>query len=116
MGGAAAGTKWIHHIQRLSAAKVSTEAVERGQSRVIDASLTLIRERAKLKVSACIHSPAHSLKFPSFLSLLLILPIPYCSVSALVLLNILFHANMRFESIGMLLLSRISAPLTAINR
>jgi len=61
MGGAAAGTKWIHHIQRLSAAKVSTEAVERGQSRVIDASLTLIRERAKLKVSACIHSPAHSI-------------------------------------------------------
>ena len=55
-------------------------------------------------------------QFPSFLSLLLILPIPYCSVSALVLLNILFHANMRFESIGMLLLSRISAPLTAINR
>ncbi|NP_001140646.1 Arginase 1, mitochondrial [Zea mays] len=49
MGGAAAGTKWIHHIQRLSAAKVSAEAVERGQSRVIDASLTLIRERAKLK-------------------------------------------------------------------
>ena len=51
MGGAAAGTKWIHHIQRLSAVKVSAEAVERGQSRVIDASLTLIRERAKLKVS-----------------------------------------------------------------
>nr|CAB3480638.1 unnamed protein product [Digitaria exilis]CAB3486356.1 unnamed protein product [Digitaria exilis] len=49
MGGVAAGTKWIHHIQRLSAAKVSAEAVERGQSRVIDASLTLIRERAKLK-------------------------------------------------------------------
>ncbi|KAG2564652.1 hypothetical protein PVAP13_7NG077656 [Panicum virgatum] len=49
MGGTAAGTKWIHHIQRLCAAKVSAEAVERGQSRVIDASLTLIRERAKLK-------------------------------------------------------------------
>ncbi|CAO2034343.1 unnamed protein product [Urochloa humidicola] len=49
MGGAAAGTKWIHHIQRLSVAKVSAEAVQRGQSRVIDASLTLIRERAKLK-------------------------------------------------------------------
>ncbi|KAL6650212.1 hypothetical protein ACP70R_009137 [Stipagrostis hirtigluma subsp. patula] len=49
MGGAAAATKWLHHLQRLSAAKVSAEAVERGQSRVIDASLTLIRERAKLK-------------------------------------------------------------------
>ena len=73
MGGAAAGTKWIHHIKRLSATKVSAEVVEMGQSRVIDASLTLIRERAKLKVSACIHSPAHSLKFPSFLSLVLIL-------------------------------------------
>jgi hypothetical protein len=59
MGGAAAGTKWIHHIQRLSAVKVSAEAVERGQSRVIDASLTLIRERAKLKVSP-------SLKISSF--------------------------------------------------
>jgi arginase len=66
MGGAAAGTKWIHHIQRLSAAKVSAEAVERGQSRVIDASLTLIRERAKLKVSACAPSPAPSLKFLLF--------------------------------------------------
>jgi hypothetical protein len=33
--------------------------VERGQSRVIDASLTLIRERAKLKVSP-------SLKISSF--------------------------------------------------
>ncbi|GJN38319.1 hypothetical protein PR202_gb27349 [Eleusine coracana subsp. coracana] len=50
MGGAAAGTKWFQHLQRLSASKVSAEAVERGQNRVIDASLTLIRERAKLKV------------------------------------------------------------------
>ncbi|TVU06860.1 hypothetical protein EJB05_46912, partial [Eragrostis curvula] len=49
MGGAAAGTKWFQHLQRLSASKVSAEAVERGQNRVIDASLTLIRERAKLK-------------------------------------------------------------------
>uniref|UniRef100_A0A0E0P4E2 Arginase 1, mitochondrial n=1 Tax=Oryza rufipogon TaxID=4529 RepID=A0A0E0P4E2_ORYRU len=40
---------WIHHVRRLSAAKVSADALERGQSRVIDASLTLIRERAKLK-------------------------------------------------------------------
>ena len=51
MGGAAAGTKWIHHIQRLTTSSASSQAVERGQSRVIDASLTLIRERAKLKVS-----------------------------------------------------------------
>jgi arginase len=49
MGGVAAGTRWIHHVRRLSAAKVSADALERGQSRVIDASLTLIRERAKLK-------------------------------------------------------------------
>ncbi|CAM0908118.1 unnamed protein product [Alopecurus aequalis] len=45
MGGAAAA-RWI---RRLSAARISTEALQRGQSRVIDASLTLIRERAKLK-------------------------------------------------------------------
>lgn len=70
MGGAAAGTKWIHHIQRLSAAKVSAEAVERGQSRVIDASLTLIRERAKLKVSASI-GWLPSLKIPAPMILIL---------------------------------------------
>jgi len=33
----------------LNAAKVSAAMLEKGQSRVIDASLTLIRERAKLK-------------------------------------------------------------------
>lgn len=43
---AAGAAKWI---QRLGAAGISTEALERGQSRVIDASLTLIRERARLK-------------------------------------------------------------------
>jgi arginase len=57
MGGVAAGTRWIHHVRRLSAAKVSTDALERGQSRVIDASLTLIRERAKLKVLSLSLSP-----------------------------------------------------------
>jgi arginase len=56
MGGAAAGTKWFQHLRRLSSSKVSAEAVERGQSRVIDASFTLIRERAKLKVP-CVLSP-----------------------------------------------------------
>ncbi|SPT15713.1 unnamed protein product [Triticum aestivum] len=50
MGGAAAAAGAARWIQRLSAARISTEALERGQSRVIDASLTLIRERAKLKV------------------------------------------------------------------
>jgi hypothetical protein len=53
----AAGTRWIHHVRRLSAAKVSADALERGQSRVIDASLTLIRERAKLKVLSLSLSP-----------------------------------------------------------
>jgi arginase len=38
-------------MQRLNAANVSSALLEKGQSRVIDASLTLIRERAKLKVS-----------------------------------------------------------------
>ncbi|KAF7013191.1 hypothetical protein CFC21_027301 [Triticum aestivum] len=51
MGGAAAAAGAARWIQRLSAARISTEALERGQSRVIDASLTLIRERAKLKVA-----------------------------------------------------------------
>ncbi|KAL6650214.1 hypothetical protein ACP70R_009139 [Stipagrostis hirtigluma subsp. patula] len=48
----AAGTKWLHNLRRLSATKVAAEAVEQGQSRVMDASLTLIRERAKLKRSS----------------------------------------------------------------
>ncbi|CAL5211086.1 unnamed protein product [Lathyrus oleraceus] len=39
----------IHFMQRLNSAKVSAALLENGQSRVIDASLTLIRERAKLK-------------------------------------------------------------------
>lgn len=41
----------IHFMQRLNSAKVSAALLENGQSRVIDASLTLIRERAKLKAS-----------------------------------------------------------------
>jgi hypothetical protein len=51
MGSAAAAAGAARWIQRLSTARISTEALERGQSRVIDASLTLIRERAKLKVA-----------------------------------------------------------------
>nr|KYP76903.1 Arginase [Cajanus cajan] len=39
----------IRSMPSLNAAKVSTALLEKGQSRVIDASLTLIRERAKLK-------------------------------------------------------------------
>ncbi|KAF0893237.1 hypothetical protein E2562_023490 [Oryza meyeriana var. granulata] len=72
MGGVAAGTKWIHHVRRLSAAKVSSDALERGQSRVIDASLTLIRERAKLKVSIFTPFPP----FPFFLPPLTVPPVP----------------------------------------
>ncbi|KAF8647632.1 hypothetical protein HU200_065267 [Digitaria exilis] len=81
MGGVAAGTKWIHHIQRLSAAKVSAEAVERGQSRVIDASLTLIRERAKLKVSRVGPFAGSFPKNPFFLRFPLIL-VYCCTVPA----------------------------------
>lgn len=99
MGGAAAGTKWIHHIQRLSAAKVSAEAVERGQSRVIDASLTLIRERAKLKVGQSIPQDPF---FSPFLAFSLIPVILLYTLPALVLLNIPFRPNMRFESIRIL--------------
>ena len=39
----------IHYLQRLNAANVSSALLEKGQNRVVDASLTLIRERAKLK-------------------------------------------------------------------
>jgi len=48
----------------LNAAKVSAAMLEKGQNRVIDASLTLIRERAKLK--AC-----HIYFYPSFQNLCL---------------------------------------------
>lgn len=37
-------------MQKLNAANVPNDLIEKGQNRVIDASLTLIRERAKLKV------------------------------------------------------------------
>lgn len=44
------GKMGIHYLQRLSDANVPKELIEKGQNRVIEASLTLIRERAKLKV------------------------------------------------------------------
>lgn len=40
----------FHYLRKLKAANISTALIEKGQDRVIDASLTLIRERAKLKV------------------------------------------------------------------
>ncbi|MBA0866936.1 hypothetical protein Goshw_025850 [Gossypium schwendimanii] len=39
----------IHYLQKLKAANIPSDLIEKGQNRVIDASLTLIRERAKLK-------------------------------------------------------------------
>ena len=44
------GKRAIHYLHKLSAANIPTDLIEKGQNRVIDASLTLIRERAKLKV------------------------------------------------------------------
>lgn len=44
------GNMGIHYLQRLKAANVPKDLIEKGQNRVIEASLTLIRERAKLKV------------------------------------------------------------------
>ncbi|XP_055817463.1 arginase 1, mitochondrial isoform X2 [Solanum dulcamara] len=44
-----AGKMGIHCMQKLYASNVPKELVLRGQNRVIEASLTLIRERAKLK-------------------------------------------------------------------
>ncbi|KAJ6338033.1 hypothetical protein OIU76_007665 [Salix suchowensis] len=43
------GKRGIHYLQNLKTANIPPELLERGQNRVIDASLTLIRERAKLK-------------------------------------------------------------------
>ncbi|CAN1308077.1 Arginase, mitochondrial [Linum perenne] len=55
----------MHYLERLKAANVPNDLIEKGQNRVIDASLTLIRERAKLKVlSEC------SDLVPSFLACL----------------------------------------------
>ncbi|KAL9234379.1 hypothetical protein vseg_009259 [Gypsophila vaccaria] len=42
-------TRGIHYIHKLNAGNVPAELLQKGQDRVIDASLTLIRERAKLK-------------------------------------------------------------------
>ncbi|GMH28816.1 hypothetical protein Nepgr_030659 [Nepenthes gracilis] len=42
--------KGIHYLQNLNAANVPADLIAKGQNQVIDASLTLIRERAKLKV------------------------------------------------------------------
>lgn len=44
------GKMGIHYLQRLNAANIPKDLIEKGQNRVIEASLTLIRERAKLKV------------------------------------------------------------------
>ncbi|KAJ4833756.1 hypothetical protein Tsubulata_038527 [Turnera subulata] len=43
------GSRAIHYLQKLRDAKMPAELIEKRQDRVIDASLTLIRERAKLK-------------------------------------------------------------------
>ncbi|KAF9687726.1 hypothetical protein SADUNF_Sadunf02G0123000 [Salix dunnii] len=43
------GKRGIHYLRNLKTANIPPELLERGQNRVIDASLTLIRERAKLK-------------------------------------------------------------------
>lgn len=40
----------LRYLHKLNASNIPADLVEKGQNRVIDASLTLIRERAKLKV------------------------------------------------------------------
>ncbi|KAL5571560.1 hypothetical protein UlMin_021157 [Ulmus minor] len=49
MGLSKIGRKGIQYLQNRNTANVSNALLEKGQNRVIDASLTLIRERAKLK-------------------------------------------------------------------
>ncbi|XP_023548510.1 arginase 1, mitochondrial [Cucurbita pepo subsp. pepo] len=43
------GRRGIHYFHKLNSANVPTSLIQKGQNRVIEASLTLIRERAKLK-------------------------------------------------------------------
>ncbi|PRQ57572.1 putative arginase [Rosa chinensis] len=43
------GRRGIHYLQKLNSPNVPTDLIHKGQNRVIDASLTLIREKAKLK-------------------------------------------------------------------
>ncbi|OMO78998.1 Ureohydrolase [Corchorus olitorius] len=42
-------SRGIHYLQQMKAAKVPIDLIEKGQERIIDASLTLIRETAKLR-------------------------------------------------------------------
>ncbi|GFP94999.1 arginase 1 mitochondrial [Phtheirospermum japonicum] len=58
----------IHVMKRLSAADVPTEIIEEGQRRIIDASLKLIGERAKLK-SGIVRALRGSLATPCLLGL-----------------------------------------------
>ncbi|XP_074263180.1 arginase 1, mitochondrial [Silene latifolia] len=44
-----AATRGIHYLHKLNAPNVPADIIQKGQERVIEASLTLIRERAKLK-------------------------------------------------------------------
>ena len=44
------GRMGIRYLHKLNAANVPKDLLERGQNRVMEASLTFIRERAKLKV------------------------------------------------------------------
>ena len=50
MSGSGIARRVIHYLQKLKATNIPSDLIEKGQNRVIDASLTLIRERAKLKV------------------------------------------------------------------
>lgn len=70
----------IHYLQRLKAANVPKDLIEKGQNRVIEASLTLIRERAKLKVFS--YYLIHHISFAKFRALPLEsikLDVPKCS-------------------------------------
>ncbi|XP_022748007.1 probable serine/threonine-protein kinase At1g09600 [Durio zibethinus] len=48
--GIAIGRRGIHYLQKLKVANIPSDLLEKGQNRVIDASLTLIHERVKLKL------------------------------------------------------------------
>lgn len=55
------GRRGIHHLQTVN--KVPKNLLKEGQDRVVEASLTLIREQAKLKVHHVYHAKIHKYLF-----------------------------------------------------
>ena len=79
----------IHnYLQKRNFTNIPAELLEKGQNRVIDASLTLIREQAKLKVCrvcVCVIVYTKSLFISVFLSFFLAANLLYMTMKSLLL-------------------------------